>query len=464
VYPEYFNNNGTSGSGAIIMSLMGNQKGAKFYSQSAATAYDSLTSGHASSFFNPLWTPLGASLSGPQVTSEFFKRSLWYFNGERHWKGGFPRTDKAGAVAGQALLMYCLPRKALLITGREADPSIYVHDSTEVNDIIMRSKIDYEKKSDIELVQLLDHPFVQVRVQANKQLSRRSGNDQKAAAFVPMILTMLQDGDEQTKLNALSFFASCHPNVGKKHVGIIVDTLHDESESLNVRIAAASALGKEMYADTSLSYYNDILKLAIQARKQDDRFRQMENSLSKALEGISKSTKTSPLDEKVGVDKQLLYQVANQFLDHPRQNVRQAGSAMITGIPKEDFPIVAKNLIYSLQNTDPGYHSYSQAVNVPGITLLADFNIKEGLDLLVDAIFHGGGKWAFRYRGLMDVLPKYGGNAAPYIEKFEAHKDINKPGDRFTPQWQKVVKKIREDKNPPKLMTLEEVLKSAKMD
>lgn len=462
VYPGYFNNNGTSGSAAIILSLQGNQEGAKFFSQNAATSYDSLTSGHASSFFNPLWTPLGTSLSGPKVTQQFFKRTLWYFTNERHWKGGFPRKSSAGAVAGQALLTYCIPRKALLITGREADPSIYVKDA-EVSRVILRSKTDYKKKSVEELCALLDD-VIQVRLKARGELARRAGKGKDDDKVTPKMLAMLKEGNDKTKIKVISYLGVCHPTVAEKHIGLLGQILRSKSESFKVRVATATTLGGKAFGKAALPYYSDILKLVLEKRPEADPLEQVDNALSKVLMAISGASKLNALEMEPPIDRELLYKVANRFLDHKRQNVRAAGGALVIGIPKEDFHLIAEKLLYVLKNEDPTYHSYSNAVNVPGITILAENNIKEGLDLLVHAIYHGGGKWAFRYRGLMKVLPLYGKNAEPYIEKFEAHKNINKKGDRFTPAWQKVVKAIREDKNPGKLISIEEAIQTGKKE
>jgi hypothetical protein len=60
-------------------------------------------------------------------------------------------------------------------------------------------------------------------------------------------------------------------------------------------------------------------------------------------------------------------------------------------------------------------------------------------------------------RMLLRALPLYGGNAKPYIAKFESHPNIDRTRkDRFTAPWLKVVKTIEEDENPKTLMSLEE--------
>lgn len=457
-----FNNNGTSGAAAIIMSLKGNQKGASYFSQCSATTYDSLTSGHASSFFNPLWTPLGASLSGPEVTKQFFKKSLWYFTTERHWKEGFPRKGNGGFVVGQALLTYCLPRQALLITGREADPSIFVK-SEDVMKVIMRSKIDYKKKSDEELLVLLNDDFIQLREKARKELNSRAGymvKKKKPDTITPLILAMIEKGKGRRKINALDYLKGCSHNA-PVHAKLLGNLVHNKEESFLVRVAAADALGGGAYnKDVALPYYNDILSLVLEERTEKDLFGIVDNKLAKALQAISGNSKTSPLDEKCNADKKMLFKVAKQFLGHKRQNVRKIGTQMSVGITKEDFPIIAEQLMVMLNDKADDYHTYSAVLNVDGLNILADLRVKEGLDLLEYGIFNGGGKWAFKYRTLIKALPMYGAHAKPYIPKYEAHKDINKPGDRFTPAWQKAVKKINEDKNPEKLLSLEDILKN----
>ena len=466
IYPNFYNNNGTSGSAAICLSLKGNQKGASFFSQCAATTYESLTSGHASAFFNPLWTPLGASLSGPEVTHQFFMKSLWYFNDHRHWKGGFPEIENAGAVAGQALLMYCIPRKALLITGREADESIFVK-GTEATHVIMRSKIDYKAKKVSELFNMRND-IVQVRMAVIKELSDRLSKSYqfnrngKNEIVSPKILSLLKSGNEKDRIFALNLLDKAPAEVILPQLNQLVDIIRNKEDAFAVRVAAVSALSNSKLDKAALPYFNDILKFTLEKRSKADPFGEEDETIATALDGMLKLINTPETQKEHGVDKTLVYEVANQLLEHRRQNVRNIGMRMLKGIPLADFHLVAKNLKHVLDDTDRNYSTYSSTINSDGISILADLNIKEGLDYLVDGIFHRGGKWGFKYSSLIRTLPLYGANAKPYIEKFEAHKDINKPGDRFTPAWQAAVKKINEDKHPKKLMSIEDVLRASK--
>ena len=71
------NNNGMSATAAIAMNLSGNKQGASFFTHLAAASYNEIENGHGSHFFNCMWTPIGASLAGPEVLARFFKETRW---------------------------------------------------------------------------------------------------------------------------------------------------------------------------------------------------------------------------------------------------------------------------------------------------------------------------------------------------------------------------------------------------
>ncbi len=472
-----FNNNGMSGSAAICMSLMGNQHGAQYYSQLAATSYDSLESGHANSFFNPLWTPLGAGLSGPEVTSQFFRKSLWYFNARRHWQGGFPGANGTGGVhSGQALLMYCLPRKVLLITGREADPSIWVKGEA-ANEVIMRSKFVDGTKSTDELIKLLDDPFPQVSVMVARELAKRwkkevqlnqqeeaklkKANKEfipKGSDITPGILAVIKSGSERARAHAVACFGGeCPSAVALPQAGLLGSIVRDKKEALQVRIAAAAALGSKPFQEAKAGhpYYNDVVQLVYEPRTEKDPFNLIDVNIAEALDGIC----AEPLKENVVTDKALFYKTAERFLNHKRQKGRSVGASMLRGIPKDDFHLVADKLMYVIGNTDPTYQSYHSVHTViaPGVEVLAGLSIKEGLDLLVESAVEEQGKAGFKAKMVFAALPLYGANAKPYITRLKEDKLFaNVEKSRFKGSWDAMLKTIEADTHPKKLISLEE--------
>jgi hypothetical protein len=227
-----------------------------------------------------------------------------------------------------------------------------------------------------------------------------------------------------------------------------------------VRIAAAVSLGSKPFqeAKAGYPYYNDVLKLVYEPRTEKDPFNLTDVKLAEALDAICEE----PLKEKVVTDKALFYKTAQRFLDHKRQKGRAVGTSMLRGMPPEDFPLIADKLMYVLGNTDPTYQSYHAVHEViaPGVEVLADLNIKEGLDLLLETTMDPGGKWGFKSKMIYRALPLYGGNAKPYIPKFEEHPNIAK-GKTVDP-WAKLVKDVEADTHPKKLISLEEAKKAGK--
>jgi hypothetical protein len=445
-----YNNNGTSGSAALCMALKGNAEGVRFFSQMAATTYDGLENGHASTFFNPLWTPLGANLSGPEVTQQFFQQSRWLQTMYRSWTGGFSRfgdNAKEGNQAGVALLTYCLPRKALLITGRGADETLWVKGKA-ATEVVERSKTDYKKKSADELIALFGSPFPQVTRAAVWSL-REKGVD-----VIPRLTKLMTGGTKREKMSAIEYFGyKCPTNQALAQMSCIGGILRNKKEDAEVRAAAAGSLAS--MGVPAYPYYNDMLALIVD-EEPGDTFRDVDQSVGRSLNGLCEE----PFKAGVVTDKTLFYKAALKLADHKRQHARADGMRMLEGMPVEDFSIVADKVMHVVENNDSTYHSYhSPGGSIgSGVAILANLNVREGMQYALDVLDDESGKGSFKMRMVMDALAKYGGNAKPMLEKIKIDPrfkgvDQNK---KLSKQWNNMVKAIEEDKNPPKLRSLEE--------
>ena len=449
-----FNNNGTSGSAAFCMALNNNSEGAKFFSQLAATTYDGMETGHASTFFNPLWTPLGASLSGPEITQQFFANSLWLQTMYRRWDGNFSRfggNAKEGQQAGVALLAYCLPRKALFITGKEADDSIFLKGQA-MTDVIEMSKIDYNKLTTDKLMEMAkNHPVPQVKRAASGNLVQRRSK------LLPMWIKYLKTGSSEQKNLAIGQYGWWIPIKDRMpQMDDIGAILRDPNELLDVRVAAAGSLA--YFGKPALKFYPDIVKLIAEDRP-DDTFGVIDGSLGKNLGVLSQT----PFGDGLVKDKELHYQVALKLANHKRQETRADGLRMLADMPLEDFNKVADIVMHIIEDKDPTYHSYHSPGGPVGaaITILANLNIKEGIPLTIAVLDTESGKWGFKVRMVTATLPKYGANAKDALKIIQADprfKNIEK--DRFNGIWAKMVKTIEDDNNPRKLITLQQARNS----
>jgi len=450
-----YNNNGTSGSGALCMSFKGNRKGAAFFSKLASTSYGGLETGHASIFFNPLWTPLGANVTGPEVTKRYFKKSRWLQTMYRSWEGNFTfngKQYKEGDQSGVALLAYCLPRRAIYITGKNADKSLWLN-AKAATEAVEMSQIDYKSKSNDELMALAKHPIPQVSRAAGGTLCGRRD------ALTPTWIKFLKEGTSEEKQLAIGQYGWWIP-IDKRlpRVDDIGAILRDTNEKLEVRVAAAGSLahmGKPAH-----KYYMDMVRLAAEDRPWD-RFGDIDWSLGGSINTLCKE----PFKEGLVTDKALLYKVALKLANFKRQHVRADGLRMIAEIPLEDFHLVADTVMHIIKDRDPTYHSYHSPGGPVGaaITILANLGIKEGMQYTLDVLDTDSGKWGFKVRMVCSVLGKYGANAKPFLDKLRADARLkNVEKGKFRGGWNAMVKAIEGGKTRRKLISFEEAKRAGR--
>jgi len=275
-----YNDNGMSGSAALCMSFHGNHEAAAFFSRCSAAAHDRLESGHATYYFNVLWTPLGANIAGPEVTQQFFKESLRLKTSYRSWNGGFTHDggeSKEGNSTGSQLLAYCLPRRALHITGKGADESLWLR-GKDATDTIQKSRIKFETKKTEELLEYLGSPFPQVALSAIDALRVRQGD------FVPKLLEMMKTGSKTQKANAIRYFGSgCPQELALPQLDKLGAILRDGKEHPEVRATAASALAH--LGEPAYPYYQDMLGMVV-ADEPGDPMGLTDESLANSLSAL----------------------------------------------------------------------------------------------------------------------------------------------------------------------------------
>jgi hypothetical protein len=445
-----FNNNGMSGSAALCMALLGNWEGAAFFSRCSAAAHDRIESGHATYYFNVLWTPLGAHVAGPDVTKQFFRESRWLKTLYRSWNGSFTHDgteSREGNSTGSQLLAYCLPRRALFITGKNADESLWLK-KDEATEIVQMSKISYDKAKTETLLGYLGSPFPQVALPAIDAL--RTKKDE----VVPAVLAMMQTGSKTQKINAIRFFgAGCPPELALPQLDKLGAMLRDETQSVEVRATAASALAH--LGEPAHAYYQDMLKMVV-AEEPGDPLGLTDESLAESLNTLC----PDPFAAGQVKDKKLFYAAATRLMDHKRQGTRGLAMKMVTAMPEEDFRLVGDKIQYVIKDKDLTYHSYhnpSQAIG-SGIAVLARFHIKEGLDYTLAIEESETGKGSFKMRTIMDSLARYGAHARPYVEKLQQRDSWKTVPDnrKLKSHWENMIKAMETDKNPSPLISWDE--------
>lgn len=448
-----FNNNGMSGLGALVFSIHGNKEGAEFFSRMSAASHQTMEQGHTGHYFNILWTGPGASLAGPEVTSGFFRETKWLSIINRKWNGDFifshsedknPNYSYSNlSDAGAHLIIHSLPRRALLITGRDADPALHLKGDAAKAAIALAT-LDSTKLTDQQLLENFDHFMPKLRLEAVWTLRAR------AFALESDTRKMILSGSPRQRESAIAYHGyGCDRDIALAAKPLLLRVLRDSSTPMDLRAAAASSLsnlGKDAY-----EIFPDILRL-IRQEKPDDPLGRTNEALGEALRTLA----PDPFAEKLIADKELFYGAMDILLQHPRAAGRSCATDLITRMPKEDFPRVGPQMAAILADQNRSYHSYHNLEPRNGtLTLYANLGIEGGIEAAFAILDEETGKEGFKIRLLMDVLPKYGAAAKPYLPQIKA---VN--AGKFTKQWQEMVRKIEALPDADnKTMTFEEAMK-----
>lgn len=449
-----FNNNGMSGLAALAMSLHGNKEGTAFFSRMSTAGHQTLEYGHTGHYFSQLWTGLGANLAGPEAAAAFFRETRWLHTLNRRWDGDFtydccgyekPIYSYRGlSSAGSHLLNYCLGRRKLFITGRDADPAAWLK-GKELAETIALGTFDARSKSDDELLALFGHPLPKIRGEAAWILRERTHT------LNPAILALAKKGTRNQRLSAIGYFGyKCPPELARVAMNDLGVILRDPAEDSELRAAAAGSLG--WLGQPAYPFYDDILKLVV-ADEPDDPLGRIDEQLGRSLTFFC----PDPYAAGLVRDKKLFYAAVDKLLGHKRASARACGGKLVSQIPLEDFHYVGDQLAYILADQDLTYHSYHNLEpQAEALSVLAKLQIDSGVAAAFEVYEGEGGKGGFKTRMLMKVLPEFGANAKPVLPKLKAVK-----AGKFQKQWDAMIQEIESADDPPARMISFEEAKMA---
>lgn len=435
-----FTNNGTSGSLAVAFALLGNKKGADFYAAMSAAASEEILTGHSGPSWNILWSGLGANVLGPEMAGAYNRKIHWLRTVTRAWDGryvgllGWGSKPKPGRLSstGSQLLNLCTGRRAICITGKGMDTSLWVP-KKKADKIIEAGTID--TSNDDVLLQQLGSRFPPVRLRAANQLAVR---DADVAAEV---LSMLSTGTVDQQIGAM------HAIDALKITGVadkLLAIAKDEGANLWVRQHAVKRLGEMPKAK---AYVRDLLELLVADKPYDQPYREFDASLGAALASLM-----TPDPYTMDIDKDLFYEGVGRLLDHKHGWTRKSGMTLLKNIPIEDLPRIIDKMVHVIENKDPTYTFYGDHGRQAGLETLYRLGIKESMNLTVNTIKEPTGRAGPRMRKRMRLLKTFGAEAKYLIRRI---KEVL--GKRAEP----IVERIEASENPRKMVTIEELKKSA---
>ena len=430
---ETHEDNGKCGMASVLFNLIGESKGAEFFSRMSVAAHGpERDTGHTGNFFNILWSLPGISQSGPNATGAWMKEfGGWYFDLARRSDGSFlhqgpPENDRDSYAgwdcSGSYLLAYAMPLKKLYLTGKKSDavPKLDVASAESlIDDGRGWNNKDrngfYDALSNEQLLARLGSWSPVVRERAAMALGRR-----KSVPVEPMI-QMLDSPSLEARYGACQGLIQLRRR-GMPAVAALQKTLaHDD---LWLRIKAAEALAA--IGKPAMQTVPQLLELLAQVDIENDPRGMQQRYLSFAL-----FERDGMLGRSLeGVDREALNNAVRAGLKNQDGRARGSIGSVYRQLSLAEIQPLLPAIHEAIIQPAPSGEMFADGIRVEGLRLLAEHHIEEGIGALV-LYTRDQNPWESQIRTpeLMKILLSYGAHAkgvipelskiADYFEKEE---------------------------------------------
>ena len=466
---ENHEDNGKCGMAAVLFNLLGESKGAEFFSRMSVASHGAeRDTGHTGNFFNMLWAMPGVAQSGSNATGAWMSEfGSWYFDLARGADGNFlhqgppePEEDSYAGwdCTGGYLLAYAMPLEKLYLTGKKPD-AVPQLDAAAAQSLIVDGRgwnnkdrnSFYDALSDEQILERLGNWSPVVRERAAMALGRR-----KDAPVTPLI-KMLDSPSLDARYGACQGLIFLRGR-GAPSVDALQKTL--SHEDLWLRIKAAEALAAIGAPATKV--VPQLLELLARVDVKKDPRGMQQRYLSFALfdnEGLLGRSLE-------GVDRPALYKAVRAGLKNQDGRARGSIGSVYRHLSLEEIKPLLPAIHEAIVEPAPSGEMFADGIRVEGLRLLSQHHIEEGINALV-IYTRDQNPWASQERTpeLMKILLTYGTHAkaaipeltkiANYFEKDE--KDF--PPDLMRMKGESVretIAAIESSTDSPELVRLKE--------
>ena len=466
---ENHEDNGKCGMAAVLFNLLGESKGAEFFSRMSVASHGAeRDTGHTGNFFNMLWAMPGVAQSGSNATGAWMSEfGSWYFDLARGADGNFlhqgppePEEDSYAGwdCTGGYLLAYAMPLEKLYLTGKKPD-AVPQLDAAAAQSLIVDGRgwnnkdrnSFYDALSDEQILERLGNWSPVVRERAAMALGRR-----KDAPVTPLV-EMLDSPSLDARYGACQGLIFLRGR-GAPSVDALQKTL--SHEDLWLRIKAAEALAAIGAPATKV--VPQLLELLARVDVKKDPRGMQQRYLSFALfdnEGLLGRSLE-------GVDRPALYKAVRAGLKNQDGRARGSIGSVYRHLSLEEIKPLLPAIHEAIVEPAPSGEMFADGIRVEGLRLLSQHHIEEGINALV-IYTRDQNPWASQERTpeLMKILLTYGTHAkaaipeltkiANYFEKDE--KDF--PPDLMRMKGESVretIAAIESSTDSPELVRLKE--------
>lgn len=417
-WTQTHDDNGKCGMAAVLFQMLGEVKGAEFFSKLSVASHGAeRDTGHTGNFFNILWAVPGVSLSGEQATGRWMNEfGAWYFDLARRWDGSFahlgppqPANDSYAGwdATGCMVLAYALPLKKILLTGKRPSIVDQVDRKTAeglIDDGRGWSNKDrnsyYDALSEKDLLERLGSWSPTVRERAAQALARRK------PASVDAVIALLDSPSLEARYGACEAIVQLKGSASAA-VPKLMKAFHDKD--LWLRVSAANALA--VIGPAAMNAVPDLLtRLAVGPTVEDPRAME-QRYLSSALFGtmLKKS-----ID---GVDRDLLRKAVVAGLKNQDGRARGVVSGIYQQLSFEEIKPLLPAILEAIKEPAPSGEMFAAGVRLSGVEILAKHRIKEGMQLCLDVMEID--RWGKKDRidRCLKIMAIYGPAAKPMLPK-----------------------------------------------
>ncbi len=422
-WTEQHDDNGKCGMGAVLFSLLGDSRGAEFFSRLGVASHGpERDCGHTGNFFNILWSMPGIALSGPQATGAWMTEfGGWYYDLQRQWDGTFihqgppeerPDSYEGWDASGACLLAYAVPRRKIYLTGKRpsgipqleaAAAQSLIADGRGWNNKDRTSF--YDKLDTQELLARLGSWSPTVRERAGAALARRRG-----LALAPL-LAMLESSRLETRYGACDALGA----LGAQGAGAVPALRRQlQHPDLWLRVKAADALAG--IGRQAMEAVPELLTMLAKGPSDQDPRGMEQRYLCFAVFG---KLLRNPLD---GVDRDLLRQAIAAGLSNQDGRARGEVSGIYAQLSLDDLKPLLPAIREAVVTPAPSGEMFASEVQVAGLALFVQHHISEGIEMTA-AFVREQQPWASEQRivDILKLLRGYGAHAQRIIPQLEAH-------------------------------------------
>jgi len=419
--------NGKCGMASVLFNLMGEDKGAEYFSRMSLASHGAERDcGHTGNFWNITWSMPAVAQSGPHATGAWMREfGAWYFDLARKWDGSFPHqgppqpgpdSTSGWDATGSYLLAYAMPLKKIYLTGKRAATTPQL-DAAGAASIIDDGRgwsnsdrnSHYDAFDEKELMTRLASWSPVVRERAAMALARRKGIEP-----INQLIKMLDAADVETRLGACQALAMFKTQAAPAIPALRANLKHDD---LWLRVKAAQAIAAT--GDAGMVVLPELLeRLAKDPTAADPRGME-QRYLSVIVFGqmLKKS-----LD---GVDQDQLRKAVAAGLKNQDGRSRGVVGGIYGKFTYEQIKPLLPAIHEAIVTPSPSGIMFADGIRIAGLKVFAKHRIKEGIPLCLSLLDLDRWNKRSRIQQCLEALAAYGPAAKPMLPQLrQLEKDL----------------------------------------